>query len=41
VFTKDWTARFVYQPRSDIRMMDYVCGEKHRDLSSVRGVRRP
>ena len=38
VFTKDWSARFVYQPRSDIRMMDYVCGEKHRDLSSVKGV---
>jgi hypothetical protein len=41
VFTKDWSARFVYQPRSDIRMMDYACGEKHRDLSSVKGVRRP
>jgi hypothetical protein len=39
VFTKDWSARFVYQPRSGIRMMDYVCGEKHRDLSSVKGVR--
>ena len=38
VFTKDWSARFVYQPRSDIRMMDYACGEKHRDLSPVKGV---
>ena len=38
VFTKDWSARFVYQARSDIRMMDYECGEKHRDLSSVKGV---
>jgi len=39
VFTKDWTARFVYQARPDIRIVDYNCGEKHRDLSSVKGVR--
>jgi len=38
VFTKDWSARFVYSARNDIRMMDYNCGEKHRDLSSVKGV---
>jgi hypothetical protein len=38
VFTKDWNARFVYQARPDIRMMDYSCGEKHRDLSPVKGV---
>lgn len=38
VFTRDWSARFVYQPRPDIRIMDYACGEKHRDLSSVKGV---
>ena len=38
VFTKDWSARFVYQPRPDIRIMDYACGEKHRDISSVKGV---
>jgi hypothetical protein len=38
VFTKDWSARFVYQSRPDIKMMDYACGEKHRDLSSVKGV---
>jgi hypothetical protein len=38
VFTKDWTARFVYQARPDIRIMDWNCGEKHRDLSSVKGV---
>jgi hypothetical protein len=41
VFTKDWSARFVYEKRSDIRMMEYNCGEKHRDLSSVKGVRVP
>jgi len=38
MFTRDFSARFVYQQRNDIRLQDYVCGEKHRDLSSVRGV---
>jgi hypothetical protein len=41
VFTKDWSARFVYEKRTDIRIMDYTCGEKHRDLSSVKGVQIP
>jgi hypothetical protein len=40
-YTKDWQARFVYTLRNDVRLEDYVCGEKHRDLSSVKGVRRP
>jgi hypothetical protein len=39
VFTQDWTTRFVYQARPDIRIMDWNCGEKHRDLSQVKGVR--
>jgi len=38
VFTKDWQARFVYQARPDLRIMDWNCGEKHRDLSEVKGV---
>jgi hypothetical protein len=38
-FTRDWQARFVYAKREDVRIEDYVCGEKHRDISSVRGVR--
>ena len=38
VFTKDWNARFVYEARPDIRILDWNCGEKHRDLSSVKGV---
>ena len=38
VFTRDWSARFVYQPRPDLRIMDWNCGEKHRDLSSVKGI---
>src|SRR3984893_15030178 len=40
-YSRDWQARFVYTQRNDIRIEDYVCGEPHRDLSSVAGVRRP
>jgi hypothetical protein len=40
-YSKDWQARFVYALRNDVRLEDYVCGEKHRDLSLVKGVRRP
>ena len=38
LYTKDWQTRFVYQQRNDIRLQDYACGDKHRDLSSVKGV---
>lgn len=37
-YAKDWQARFVYARRDDVRLMDYACGDKHRDLSSVKGV---
>ena len=40
-YTLDWQARFPYTLRSDVRIEDYVCGEPHRDLSSIAGVRRP
>ncbi len=40
-YSRDWQARFVYKLRNDIRLEDYVCGEHHRDLSQVAGVRRP
>jgi len=40
-YNRDWQARFVYTLRNDIRLEDYVCGEPHRDLASVAGVRRP
>ena len=40
-YTRDFSARFVYTLRNDIRLEDYVCGEPHRDISGVRGVRRP
>jgi hypothetical protein len=40
-YTRDWQARFVYELRNDVRLEEYVCGEPHRDLSGVAGVRRP
>jgi hypothetical protein len=40
-YSRDWQARFVYKLRSEVRLEDYVCGEPHRDLSQVAGVRRP
>jgi hypothetical protein len=40
-YSQDWQARFVYNLRNEVRLEDYVCGEPHRDLSSVAGVRRP
>lgn len=40
-YTRDFSTRFVYALRNDIRLEDYVCGEQHRDISGVRGVRRP
>jgi hypothetical protein len=40
-YTRDWSARFVYKLRNDVRLEDYVCGEPHRDISQVAGVRRP
>ncbi len=40
-YTADWQARFVYNLRNDVRLEDYVCGEPHRDISGVAGVRRP
>ena len=40
-YTREWQARFVYALRNDVRLEDYVCGEPHRDISSVAGVRRP
>jgi hypothetical protein len=40
-YSRDWQARFVYTQRPDVRIEDYVCGEPHRDISGVAGVRRP
>lgn len=38
MFTKPWSARFAYDLHPEIRLEDYVCGEKHRDISMVKGV---
>jgi len=40
-YTRDWQARFLFNQRNDLRIEDYVCGEEHRDISSIPGVRRP
>ena len=38
MFTKPWSTRFVYDLHPEVRLEDYVCGEKHRDISKVQGV---
>jgi hypothetical protein len=38
MFTKPWSGRFVYDLHPEVRLEDYVCGEKHRDISMVKGV---
>jgi hypothetical protein len=40
-YTRDWQARFTYALRNEVRIEDYVCGEPHRDISRIPGVRRP
>ena len=37
-YTRDFSTRFVYTLRNDVRVEDYVCGMEHRDISHVRGV---
>jgi hypothetical protein len=38
LYTKDWQARFVYAQRDDVRLQEYACGDKHRDISMIKGV---
>jgi hypothetical protein len=38
VFTRPWSARFVYDAHPKVRLQDYICGEPHRDISLVPGV---
>jgi hypothetical protein len=40
-YSRDFQVRFVYNQRNDIRLEDYVCGEPHRDIYSIPGVRKP
>ena len=37
-FTKPWTTRFTYDLHPEVRIdTAYICGEKHRDISRVKG----
>lgn len=39
MFTRPWTARFVYGLHAEVRLdTSYTCGEKHRDISRVKGM---
>lgn len=38
-YSKDWQARFVYQRRNGLRLQEYTCGDAHRDISHVKGVK--
>jgi hypothetical protein len=38
MYERDWQARFVYDERNDVRLEDYACNDKHRDLSGVKGI---
>ena len=39
MYTRDFQVRFTYALRNDVRLEDYVCGEPHRDISRIPGVR--
>ena len=39
MFTRPWTTRFTYDLHPEVRIdTAYICGEKHRDISQVKGV---
>ncbi len=41
MFTRPWTARFIYELHPEVRLdTSFTCGEKHRDISRVKGVPR-
>src|SRR6185436_586843 len=37
-YTRDFSTRFVYAQRNEVRLEDYVCGEPHRDINNIRGI---
>lgn len=37
-YSRDWQARFVYDNHDGTRLMEYICGEPHRDISVIKGV---
>jgi hypothetical protein len=40
-YTRPFSTRFVYNQHNEVRLEDYVCGEQHRDIYSIPGVKRP
>jgi hypothetical protein len=40
-YTRDFQVRFLYDLHNEVRLEDYVCGEPHRDISKIPGVRIP
>lgn len=38
VFNNSWTVRMVYKRQPGMRILDYVCGEPHRDISKVKRI---
>ena len=41
MFTRPWQARYVYDLHPEVRLEDYNCGDPHRDIYHIPGVRRP
>ena len=37
-YARDWQARFAYDNHDGMRMMEYICGDTHRDISHIKGV---
>jgi hypothetical protein len=37
-YNRPFAARFVFDPRDDIRIQEYTCGKPHRDISHIEGV---
>jgi hypothetical protein len=38
-YSRDWQARFVYDNHTGMHMMEYICGEPHRDISGIKGIK--
>lgn len=41
IFTKSWNTRLLYELHPETRLEDYNCGDSHRDISHVPGVKPP
>src|SRR5215510_9150195 len=40
-YTRDFQVRFLYNLRNEVRLEDKICGQPHRDISKINGVRIP